>query len=134
MHEARSYFLYVEDDEDDRLLFRNILGRDNPGMDISFVNNGFEAIEFLQSIGPGATYPAVIVLDLHMPRLDGLQTLELLRSDDIYRLIPVILFTATSDAEILRCCSRLGAELLNKPDSFSGWNLVISKVAAFMDN
>ena len=133
MNETKTYFLYAEDDEDDRILFSNMVGKSAPGMEISFVHNGFEAIEFLQAVAPGAAYPAVIVLDLNMPRLNGLETLQLLRSDDIYRLIPVILFTITPDQEVRTSCSRLGADFVSKPETYEGWNSMISKVTAFMD-
>src|SRR5687767_12015340 len=90
---SRSYLLYAEDDPDDVVFLRDMLRLSDRDHSLFTVADGFELIQFLQGIRQGETYPSLIILDIRMPRLDGIEVLQLLKTDDLYRMIPVIVFS-----------------------------------------
>ncbi len=99
---------------DDEELFVSNLSRvlTRRGMTVRGVNSGFEAIELLSEAEPG--FYNVIVLDLKMPEVDGLATLQLIRERD--PLIPVILLTGHADVKQVSQALREGVnEVLLKP-------------------
>ena len=95
---AELFILVAEDDQNDRVLLTHALTRDSLPVRVMMVGDGEETIESLQ--GPGkyanrSTYPFpdLVLLDLKMPRLSGLDVLKWLRSDDCCRTLPVIIFS-----------------------------------------
>ncbi len=129
----KPYFLYVEDDEDDVLLLKDMLRLAGSQSEVIAVKNGFEAIEFLQQIKKGCTYPSLIILDMNMPRLSGKETLEFLKTDDIYCLIPVLMFSVNENEDNVQFCKHLGTETLTKPNNFNGWFNTIKKISSYVD-
>jgi two-component system, response regulator len=127
------YFLYVEDDEDDVVLLREMMRQTGFLSPFAVANNGFEAIRFLQGIKSGAPYPFMILLDIEMPRLNGRETLSLLKSDDMYCLIPVVMFSEATKPETIQYFARKGTEVLSKPIEFNGWKKTIQKISSFAD-
>jgi CheY-like chemotaxis protein len=132
--EHKPYFLYVEDDDEDVLLLQDMLKVFGKGLDMVTVQNGFKAISYLQDVAKGSSYPEFILLDINMPLLDGIETLELLKSDDMYCLIPVVLFTTSSSQEQEKKCSRLGSEILIKPDNYEHWFELMKKFSVYSEN
>ena len=91
----KQFILLAEDDEDDQELIKLAFSKVTQEHDFKIVNNGQEVLDALS--GPGHM-PCMIILDLNMPRLDGLQTLRELRKEPKYTDIPVVIFT-TSDSD-----------------------------------
>jgi CheY-like chemotaxis protein len=127
------YFLYVEDDEEDVLLLKEMMQLTGCIRPFIAVNNGFEAIQFLQNIEKGAAYPYVILLDIDMPRLNGSETLSLLKSDDMYCLIPVIMFTVATHPKTVAYYQSRGTDVLPKPVEFNSWKKTIQKISEFAE-
>ncbi|MES2702852.1 MAG: response regulator [Bacteroidota bacterium] len=90
------HILLVEDDEDDQDLIKYAFEQLNKGHTLQIANNGQEAIDYLSEL-PATGLPCLIILDLNMPVLDGIQTLEALKGEDKYSGIPKVVFT-TSDS------------------------------------
>jgi CheY-like chemotaxis protein len=128
-----SYFLYAEDDQDEIDLLNEIFSVDECPSDIVSVSNGFDLLNYLQKIRKGQSYPNLIILDKLMPRLNGLETLKLLKTDDIYRLIPVVLFSAEYSESEMAICQSLGAEALLKPSEYANWNRVKNQMCNYID-
>ncbi len=129
----RTYFLYAEDDQDEIDLLKEILG-DNGGLsEIVSVSNGFDLISYLQKINKNHSFPSLIILDKKMPRLNGLETLKLLKTDDLYRLIPVVLFSSVFSKSEMDICNSLGAEILLKPSEYANWNKVKNQMYNYLD-
>jgi two-component system, response regulator len=126
------YFLYVEDDEDDVVLLNEMMEISSLGTKFKTVRNGFEAIKFLQGIKKGQTFPSLILMDIHMPRLNGKETLEFLKSDDIYCLIPVLLFSESQHPENLSFFNQMRTEVLPKPGNFKSWKATIGRITSYM--
>lgn len=131
--EKRPYILYAEDDEDDVHFFREFLPVADVDKDCITVKDGFSVIDHLQQVKKGEPYPALIILDIQMPRLSGIDTLELLKTDDIYRLIPVVMFTTTSNQSDDEFCTRMGVDIISKPVNYAHWNLIIKRICAYCD-
>jgi CheY-like chemotaxis protein len=127
------YFLYVEDDEDDVVLLREMMRQTGFLSPFAVANNGFEAIRFLQDIKTGSTYPFMILLDIDMPRLNGGETLSLLKSDDMYCLIPVVMFSVATQPETIKYFASRGTEVLSKPIEFDDWKNTLQKISSFAD-
>jgi CheY-like chemotaxis protein len=123
----------VEDDEDDVVLLNDMMHIANATTRCKTVNNGFEAITFLQGIKQGQAYPCLILMDIQMPRLNGRETLEFLKSDDLYCLIPVLMFSESQDPEYLQYFSQMRTEVLAKPGNFNSWKETIRKINSYME-
>lgn len=87
--------LLVEDDEVDVITVRRALKDINVTNDLDEAGNGEKALEHLRD--PQTRTPCVILLDLKMPRMDGLEFLEIIKADDGLRRIPVIVLTSSAD-------------------------------------
>ncbi|MEX2586596.1 MAG: response regulator [Actinomycetota bacterium] len=89
--------LLVEDDPGDVLLIREALAESCAPIHIEVASNGEEAIEFLAQEGAfgGAERPDLVLLDLNLPRLGGLDVLKRIKHDDDLRSIPVVVLTTS---------------------------------------
>lgn len=92
--------LLVEDDPGDVLLTRDTLEDCHLGLNLHVASDGEEALSFLRGAGEfaGMPRPALVLLDLNLPRRSGLEVLAELKADDDLRAIPVVVLT-TSQAE-----------------------------------
>ena len=115
------YMLYADDDEEDIFILKDTFLDLNMGISVVGVSNGYQVIDHLQRISPGASYPLLIILDMDMPVLNGKETLELLKTDDIYRLIPVVLFSGQLQSLGEPILNRLNTSLYYKPLHFREW-------------
>jgi hypothetical protein len=93
-------FLLVEDDDSHALLFTRVMERYVVAKTIDRVGDGVEALAYLRQEGQYRDRPTpdVVFLDLKLPRLDGLEALEQIKTDDALLSIPIVMLT-TSDAE-----------------------------------
>jgi DNA-binding response OmpR family regulator len=107
--------LLAEDDEDDQEFITLAFKKVSAVHDFHISSNGKEIIEYLDQL-PVQHLPCLIVLDLNMPVLDGVQTLEILNTMDKYDHIPKVIFT-TSDSEVdkVRCMAMGASDYLVKP-------------------
>jgi two-component system response regulator len=96
--------LLVEDDPDDELLTRRALKKNNVCNDVVVARDGVEALDYLFASGahegrdPNAM-PQMVLLDLGLPKLDGLEVLGRIRGDERTRLLPVVILTSSSEQE-----------------------------------
>src|SRR5829696_8017275 len=101
---AEETILLVEDDADDELLTRRALKKSNVLNDVVVARDGAEALDYLFATGeyegrdPSAM-PQVVLLDLGLPKLDGLEVLRRIRGDERTRLLPVVILTSSEDQE-----------------------------------
>jgi CheY-like chemotaxis protein len=118
--------LYAEDDPDDRLL-AEMAHRDSGSVNpLVFVGDGVELLEYLRCTGRHAgradsPQPQVILLDLNMPGMGGLETLRIVRADSVLRRIPVVILTTSTAAEDMAASHDAGAtSYIVKPSAFAG--------------
>lgn len=130
---SSSYFLYAEDDADDVCVLKEFMLQQSSPKEIVCVANGFEILEYLQQIKKDESYPCLIILDFHLPRLNGMDTLVLLKTDDLYRLIPVVVFSSKLSSAEEEKCRSLGADLLMKPSRYAKWSNVLQFLYTYVD-
>lgn len=105
----QSFVLVVDDDHANAALFEQLLSR--RGFRVIIAHSSKEALETLQS-----TRPDIILMDIQMPEVDGLETIRRIRSQQSVRDIPIIAFTALAMAEDKERCLKAGANAyLSKP-------------------
>jgi CheY-like chemotaxis protein len=117
--------LIAEDDEDDYLLTLEALKEAGVNNEVHWVKDGNETLEFLssrlsQSNGSGAQLPGMILLDLNMPKKDGREALQAIKSSPHFRKIPVIVMTTSSAETDVTNSYDLGVNsFIQKPDRFN---------------
>jgi two-component system response regulator len=94
--------LLVEDNADDEALTMRALTRNNIGNEVVVARDGEEALDWLFGAGKYATrdatdYPTLILLDLKLPKIDGLEVLRRIREHPLTRLIPVVILTSSRE-------------------------------------
>lgn len=131
------YILLVEDNPDDEELTLLSLRKNNLAHDIVVVRDGVEAIEFLFGTGQYAgrdisQTPTVILLDLKLPKLDGLGVLKRLRADDRTRSLPVVVLTSSSqDADVLASYNLGANSYVRKPVEFGAFVEAVSSLGLY---
>ena len=97
--------LLAEDNQFDAELTLKALGEYNLANNVVIVNDGVEVMNYLRQTdrfkGRKPGNPAIILLDIKMPRMDGLDTLEAIRLDPMFKLIPVIMLTSSREEQDL---------------------------------
>jgi CheY-like chemotaxis protein len=98
----------IDDDEDDQLIFLTALKAVAPHCKCHIKNNGPEALQELRNLKEN---PDIIFLDLNMPKKNGFEFLAMLKKDDRFSDIPVIIFSTSEDPWDIKRAKRLGAML-----------------------
>jgi len=89
------FILLVEDNPDDVELTKRAFRKNNIGNEIMVAKDGEEALEKL--LGPKRVIPTVIILDLKLPKIDGLEVLRRVRKDERTKLLPVVILTSSKE-------------------------------------
>lgn len=114
--------LLAEDDEDDTMLFLDFLKDREDLVLVYSCENGIEVIEYLDTIEDEREFPHLVLLDQNMPKMNGSQTLKVLKDNPRYASIPVAVYTTHSDKRLLADCYQSGAAaVLSKPISPTGY-------------
>ena len=116
--------LLVEDNPDDELLMLRALRKNKITGEVVLARDGVEALDYLFGEGSYAgrdtsVMPQLILLDLKLPRIDGLEVLRRLRSDERTRLLPVVILTSSREQQDMLDGYGLGANsYVRKPVNF----------------
>lgn len=122
---SHTMILLVEDNPDDEALTIRALRKNNIGNELTVVRDGAEALDFLFCTGLYAgrdphDKPQVILLDLKLPKVDGLEVLRQLRADARTHLLPVVILTSSREEQDLIRGYSLGANsYVRKPVDFN---------------
>ncbi|MFO1269515.1 MAG: response regulator [Rubrivivax sp.] len=133
--------LLVEDNPDDVELTLAALARSAPDGEVVVARDGAEAIAYLSAssaaaaapAGPGAArLPAVLVLDLNLPKVSGLDVLRHVRADPRTRLLPVVVLTTSLEEQDVRSSYEFGANAyVRKPVAYEQFADVARQIGAF---
>ncbi len=124
MKEMRNILL-VEDNPDDVELTLRAFEKYNIRNDITVVRDGAEALDYLFATGAYSdrdttTMPAVVILDLKLPKVDGLEVLQRMRADERTKLVPVVILTSSKEERDMVNGYKLGANsYVRKPVDFT---------------
>lgn len=120
--------LLADDDADDREIFIRVLGKKDDVKLLDTFENGKEVMEYLNGVTVAEQLPHLIILDHNMPKMNGTETLGLLKSDERYADINVVIYSTYSDNKMRETCQRLGAAMvLSKPSSMKEYEAIIDK-------
>ncbi|MBA4385885.1 MAG: two-component system response regulator [Anaerolinea sp.] len=130
------HILLVEDDLNDVEMTVNVLIKYNLANDICVVRDGAEALDNLYQRGVFSKKtggnPVVILLDLKMPKIDGIEVLRIIKSDKNLKMIPVVILTSSSESRDLETCYELGANAyVVKPVRFADFVEAIKQIGVF---
>jgi two-component system response regulator len=116
--------LLVEDNPDDELLTLRALRKNNVAGEVVVARDGVEALDYLFATGEYAgrdisVMPQLILLDLKLPKIDGLEVLRRLRADERTRLLPVVILTSSKELQdMLDGYGRGANSYVRKPVNF----------------
>ena len=128
------FILIAEDDADDRFLLQTAFEEKGYHDKLEFVENGIELIAYLdeRQQANGKQYPKFILLDLNMPKKDGREVLKELKQHEVYRKIPIVIFTTTRNENEIRRCYEMGANTyIVKPASFNDLLNTIEQIRSY---
>jgi two-component system response regulator len=134
--EAKSILL-VEDNPDDVDLTLRALKKNNIRNDVIVVNDGVEALDYLFGTGKYSgrdltIMPAVILLDLKLPKIGGLEVLRILRSKDLTKLLPVVILTSSKEEQDIVKGYSLGVNsYVRKPVDFNQFAEAVSHLGLY---
>lgn len=126
--------LLVEDNEDDVFLTREAFEAASLRVNLHHVDNGEKCLQFLRKQGPYAEVPTpdLILLDMHMPVMDGYEVLSAIVADDKLHHFPVVVLTTSYEAADIQKMYRLRCNsYITKPVDFENFVDVIGKLAGY---
>ncbi|MFO7656417.1 MAG: response regulator [Bacteroidales bacterium] len=124
--------LLIEDNPMDVDLTIRAFKKRNITNPIQVARDGEEAVGFIKRWGQGETFPVVILLDLKLPRIDGLEVLRIIKSNPEYRTIPVVVLTTSSNNSDMKMAYDLGANsYIVKPVNFEKFIEVATQIELY---
>jgi CheY-like chemotaxis protein len=124
--------LLVDDDPEDRAIIKDAMAMHNAEDFIHFAENGEQALDILEKSLPVHGVPCLVVLDLNMPRMNGLETLRQIKQHEKLNEIPVVIYSTSINPLEKEKCIRLGAlDFFTKPISFQESKETAQKLLSF---
>ncbi|HZV82563.1 MAG TPA: response regulator [Geobacteraceae bacterium] len=126
--------LLVEDNSDDALMTQRALHKANILNKVVWLKDGAEALDYLFNtcLEQGQTLPQVILLDIHMPKVNGIEVLKKVRSDERTSWLPVVIFTSSTEERDLVESYRLGINsYISKPVDFNHFAPVVATIGCY---
>jgi len=129
--------LLVEDNPDDQELIRMALDESHIANELVVVNDGAQALDYLFCTGTYAgrdisEAPEVILLDLKLPKVNGLEVLTQLRADKRTAMLPIVVLTTSSEEEDILASYKLGANsYIRKPVDFNQFSKAVQSLGGY---
>jgi len=128
--------LLAEDNPKDKELTLEALSEFNFANHVNVVKDGVEALEYLRYEGNykhrKTGMPAVILMDIKMPRMDGIEVLKVIRNDPALKMLPVVMLTSSREEPDLKKCYELGVNAyVVKPVDFKEFIEAVKQVGVF---
>lgn len=116
--------VWAEDEEADRYMIRLALEQTS-APPVRFVSDGVDALHAIQ-----ARRPRLVVLDMNMPILNGLEALRRLRKDAATQDLPVVVFSTAGSRDEEEACRKLGAAYVQKPTAPEAFSAAVARIVA----
>lgn len=121
--------LLIEDDMIEIMKMKRVMGSLNLNHQIIVANNGEEAIEILKS---SKELPDIILLDLNMPKMNGIEFLGILKANEKFKYIPSIILSTSNNKHDLKECYKIGiAGYIIKPLKYEDYTRKIEKLLSY---
>jgi len=132
----KKIILLVEDNSDDEILTIRALKKNNLVNDIDVARDGAEALDYLLGTNEDGTYkfplPTLVILDLKLPKIDGIEVLKQLRSNNRTKFIPIVVLTSSKEQQDIAASYGFGANsFIRKPVDFVQFIEVASKIGVY---
>jgi two-component system, response regulator len=122
----------VEDNEDDIVLTRRALARNKIGNPLVVARDGAEALELLLSANGDSVNPAIILLDLQLPKVDGLSVLKRLRADPRTKLTPIVVLTSSkAEQDVVAGYDLHANSYIRKPVDFDQFTEAVRQIGMY---
>jgi CheY-like chemotaxis protein len=118
--------LCIEDDQDDIALIEEAALEFDPFLRFVAKSNGKEALMFLHRQKEQGYLPCLILLDINMPIMNGIEVLETLKTDIDFKKIPIVVLTTSSGHREKLLCDGYGVELITKPNRVAEFKKVLA--------
>jgi two-component system response regulator len=134
---GRKTILLVEDNSNDEYLTLRALKKYNVANDVIVAHDGVEALDYLFCTGPHANrdireLPVVVLLDLKLPKIDGLEVLRRVRSDERTRMLPVVILTSSNEERDVIHGYKLGTNsYIQKPVDFGAFMDAVGQLGLY---
>jgi CheY-like chemotaxis protein len=129
MEQRKLNILLIEDDAIEVMKLNRTISSRELKHTIVEANNGVEALEILQKKD---ALPDIILLDLNMPKISGIEFLSILKADDVLKYIPTIILTTSNNYKDVLECYKIGiAGYVIKPLKYHDYVVKIDKVLAY---
>ncbi|GLB49662.1 response regulator [Neptunitalea lumnitzerae] len=113
------YILSIEDNANDIQLMRRIFNKDIPNVEIRHINNGEEALKIMKERNFLADAPSLVLLDIKMSGINGLDLLKQIKNNDSLRAIPIVIFSSSVQLSDLQRAYELSVNsYIEKPKDF----------------
>ncbi|TLY29517.1 MAG: response regulator [Nitrospirae bacterium] len=133
----RNPILLVEDNPDDQTLILRALKKNNILNEVVLVRDGVEALDYLFSTGAHQgrdpdLMPQVVLLDIKLPKLDGLEVLKRIRADERTKRLPVVILTSSREQQDLMVSYDCGVNsYIQKPVDFNQFSEAVRKLGLY---
>ena len=136
MLDETKVILLVEDNPDDEALTLRAFAKNNIGNRIVVVRDGAEALDWLfkrgQHAGRGEPEPQIVLLDLKLPKVDGLEVLRQMRDDPRTKLMPVVILTSSKEeSDVLRGYELRANSYIRKPVDFARFVEAVREIGMY---
>ncbi len=122
--------LLIEDDKIERLKFKKIASS-NGNHQVIEASNGEKALNILEKI----ELPNLIVLDLNMPKINGVEFLEILKNNNALKFIPIVIMSTSSNLNDIKTCFELGiAGYITKPLRYEDYKAKVESLCLYWSN
>ncbi|GAB5476480.1 MAG: response regulator [Maribacter sp.] len=123
--------LLIEDDNIEIMKLQRTVSKLGLSHKITEAKNGEQALELLRS---GQPLPDIVLLDLNMPRMSGIEFLSILKEDEVLKYLPIVILTTSENRVDLVECYRIGiAGYIIKPLKYEDYQDKLSKVLAYWE-
>lgn len=129
--------ILVEDNPDDAMLTKRALKNNNISNNLIHLKNGEEALNFIFEGGEYdghkfTQHPKIILLDLKMPKVNGMEVLERIKADEATKNIPVVILTSSAEDPDIKKCYELGANsYIVKPVEFENFTKTVVELGLY---
>jgi two-component system response regulator len=129
---SKHLILAADDNPTDRRILQEAFRDVDTNLEVHFVEDGVQLLDYLRGNGQAARPPSLVLLDLTMPRIDGRTALTAMKTDPRLRPIPVIVLTGSQEAQdISSVYDQGGTTYLFKPQSFEELVKIVATLCQF---
>jgi CheY-like chemotaxis protein len=132
--ESYDYIVYADDDQEDQEVLKEVVAQIDSRLKVVTVNGGEQLLDYLASLKEGQSFPCLVVVDVNMPKMNGIETLRELKSHNIYKKLPVIVFSTSDNSLSVQMAQKFGAiDYIKKPVTYERFRQVARRFIDICD-